>query len=90
MTTTVNAKEVMVHLKEYDCVDGCTQCVQSDYYPATWLGSMEKTVRNLLAGGDYSDGDGETRYVEVFIDGRWHGTYTAARIRRFRHRPGTL
>lgn len=85
MTATATEKTA-----EYDDVDGCTQCVQRGDYQATWLGSAEATVRNCLAGGDYSEGDGEKRYVEVAIGGVYHGSYTASRIRRFRHRPGTL
>lgn len=88
--STKSTKTIWVEVKEYDNVDGCTQCVQRGEFQATWLGSTEATVRNLLAGGDYSEGDGEKRYVEIEIGGKYHGSYTASQIRRFRHRAGTL
>ena len=81
-------KTISLQVKEYDLWDGCIACVNNDVYPATWLGNTERTVRNFLAGGDYSEGD-EERFVEVYIGDRLHGTYSAPRIRRFRHRAGT-
>jgi hypothetical protein len=81
---------ISIKLKEYDLWDGCTQCVLNETFPATWLGSTERTVRNLLAGGDYSEGS-DNRYVEAYkADGSYIGMYTAPRIRRFKHRTGTL
>lgn len=82
-------RTISVQVKEYDKCDGCTQCVHNETYPATWIGSTERTIRNFLAGGDYSEGDGE-RYVEIYIEGDYHGIYTAPEIRRFKHREGTL
>jgi len=80
MTTTIT-----LDIHEYNRVDGYTQSVQRDRYPADWLGTTEKTVRNFLAGGSY-DGS-EERYVEVSIikfgEIEYHGSYTAPQIRRF-------
>lgn len=85
---TATQTTLKVQLKEYDDVGGCTECVHFGNYDATRLATTEATVRNFLAGGDYSEG-GSERYVEVYISGNLHGTYTAPQIRRFRHRAGT-
>jgi hypothetical protein len=79
---------ISLRVKEYDTWDGCSACVNNEIYTATWLGNTEKTVRNFLAGGDYSVGD-DKRYVEVYVNCQLHGEYSAPRIRRFRHRAGT-
>lgn len=90
--TETSTRTISLRLKEYDRWDGCVQCVNNEVFAADWLGSTERTVRNFLAGGDYSKG-GEDRTVEVSIvaaDGeQYHATYSAPQIRRFRHRAGT-
>lgn len=82
-------KTVTLRIKEYDRWDGCIQCTQNNVWVVDWLGGMERTIRNFLAGGDYSCGD-EDRTVEVYVvsaDGeRHHATYSAPRIRKFNRR----
>ena len=85
---TATKKTIKLRLSENDLVDGCRECVHFGDYEADWLGSTERTIRNFLAGGDYSEG-GSERHVEVSIGGVVHGIYTAPQIRRFRHRAGT-
>jgi hypothetical protein len=85
-------KTVSLEIKEYDYWDGTIQCVHNDIYPTEWLGSTERTVRNFLAGGDYSEGD-DNRTVEVSVvngdDETYHASYSAPQIRRFRVRAAT-
>lgn len=88
MNSATKMKTMELRVKEYDMVDGCSQCVHNECYQASKLKTTEATVRNFLAGGDYSEGT-EDRYVEVYIGGEYHGLYTAPRIRKFSHKSGT-
>jgi hypothetical protein len=89
---SIATKIISLKVKEYDLWAGCIQCVNNEVFPADWLGDTESTVRNFLAGGDYSEGD-ENRRVEVSVItanvGQYHATYSAPQIRRFKHRAGT-
>lgn len=78
---------IELHIKEYDLVDGFSECVHAETYHARWLGRTERTVRAFLAGGDYSEGD-DNREVYVTFRGRTF-RYTAPQIRRFRRVHGT-
>ena len=46
------------------------------------VGTLEKTVRKYLSGGQYGEG-GDERVVVVEIDDERHGEYTATQIRTF-------
>ena len=84
--------KITLRCKEYDKWDGCVQCVNNEIFAADWIGSTESTVRNFLAGGDYSEG-GDDRTVEVSVvtgtEEKYHSSYSAPQIRRFKHRAGT-